>query len=170
MELHVRYEGDDDPEKCSARKLARFDLATLHRSARATPPGIVLDPYADRALSPADGRSTDETGTVGRLVALDCSWETAEAEAFKLDGPHRSLPFLVASNPVNYGTPFQLNTVEAFAGALCILGHRTQAEEILGKFRWGHTFLELNDEPLRRYADCVDSTEVVDVQSEYLDG
>ena len=170
VELHVRYEGDDDPEKCSARKLARFDLATLHRSARETPPGIVLDPYADRALSPAD--ATDDAcgdGGAGRLIALDCSWETAEAEAFRLDGPHRSLPFLVAANPVNYGTPFRLNTVEAFAGGLCILGHREQAETILGKFRWGHTFLELNDEPLRRYAECADSAAVVDVQSEYLD-
>lgn len=166
MELHVRYEGDDDPRKCSARKLARFDLATLHRSARQTPPGIVLDPYAERALSPAD---TDHGAASERLVALDCSWETAEAEAFELDGPHRSLPFLVAANPVNYGTPFQLNTVEAFAGALCILGDREQAERILRKFRWGHTFLELNDEPLRRYADCVDSSEVIRVQSEYLE-
>ncbi len=168
MELHVRYEGDDDPEKCSARKLARFDLATLHHSARNTPTGIVLDPYADRALSPAD-RDDSRGRKAERLIALDCSWETAEAEAFKLDGPHRSLPFLLAANPVNYGTPFQLNTVEAFAGALCILGHREQAETILGKFRWGHTFLELNEEPLRRYADCADSSEVIEVQSEYLD-
>jgi pre-rRNA-processing protein TSR3 len=161
VELHVRYEGDDDPEKCSARKLARFDLAELHRSARATPPGVVLDPYADVALSPADASAE-------RLVALDCSWETAEKEAFKLDGDHRALPFLVAANPINYGTPFQLNTVEAFAGALCILGHREQAEEILGKFRWGHTFLELNEEPLRRYAECADSSEIVAVQEAYL--
>ncbi|MUV85604.1 DUF367 family protein [Natronomonas sp. CBA1123] len=163
MDLHVRYEGDDDPEKCSARKLARFDFVDLHRSARATPPGIVLDPHAEQALSPADADESDA------LVALDCSWETAEAEAFKLDGPHRALPFLVAANPVNYGTPFQLNTVEAFAAALCILGERDHAEELLGKFRWGHTFLELNDEPLRRYADCADSAEVVAVQQEYLD-
>lgn len=163
MDLHVRYEGDDDPEKCSARKLARFDLATLHRSVRETPSGIVLDPYAEQALSPNDADRTD------RLVALDCSWETAEKEAFKLDGPHRALPFLVAGNPINYGTPFQLNTVEAFAGALCILGHRDQAEEILGKFRWGHTFLELNDEPLRRYAQCEDSSGVISVQEEYLE-
>lgn len=167
MELHVRYEGDDDPEKCSARKLAGFDLATLHHSARETPPGIVLDPYAERALSPADG--TDMETSSERLVAFDCSWETAEAEAFELDGPHRSLPFLVASNPINYGTPFQLNTVEAFAGALCILGYRERAEDILGKFRWGHTFFELNEEPLRRYAGCADSSQVVAVQSEYLD-
>jgi len=161
VDLHVRYEGDDDPEKCSARKLARFDLAELHRSARATPSGLVLDPYADRALSPADDAE--------RLVALDCSWETAEEERFRLEGPHRSLPFLVAANPVNYGTPFKLNTVEAFAGALCILGHRERATEILGKFRWGHTFLELNDEPLRRYAACADSTEVLEIQDSYLE-
>lgn len=169
MELHVRYEGDDDPKKCSARKLARFDLATLHRSARATPPGIVLDPHAETALSPADGDRAVHGAAAERLVALDCSWETADAEAFRLDGPHRALPFLVAGNPVSYGTPFRLNTVEAFAGALCILGHREHAETILSKFRWGHTFLELNEEPLARYADCVDSTEVVSIQSEYLD-
>jgi pre-rRNA-processing protein TSR3 len=162
VDLHVRYEGDDDPEKCTARRLAQFDEVTLHESARATPRGIVLDPHAEQALSPADGEESV-------LVALDCSWETAEAEAFRLDGPHRGLPFLVAANPVNYGTPFQLNTAEAFAGALVILGYREQAEEVLSHFSWGHTFLELNEEPLRRYADCADSSEVVAVQQEYLD-
>jgi len=179
VELHVRYEGDDDPEKCTARKLARFGLVDLHRSARATPPGIVLDPYAERALSPADaspaaGDDSDSRDRKrgpevrDRLVALDCSWATAEAEAFRLSGPHRALPFLVAGNPVNYGTPFRLNTAEAFAGALVILGHREQAEGLLSKFRWGHTFLELNEEPLRRYAEAADSTAVVAIQEEYL--
>jgi pre-rRNA-processing protein TSR3 len=166
VDLHVRYEGDDDPEKCSARKLARFDLVELHRSTRATPPGIVLDPFADRALSPADREGTGARRD--RLVALDCSWETAEREVGDLAGVHRSLPFLVAGNPVSYGTPFRLNTVEAFAGALCILGERDQAERLLSKFTWGHTFLELNAEPLRRYADCADSTAVLAVQDDYL--
>lgn len=163
MKLHVRYEGDDDPKKCTARKLGRFDLAELHRSAGATPYGIVLNPHAEQALSPADH---DEAN---KLVALDCSWETAEAALFEMPGVHRALPFLVAANPVNFGNPFQLNTVEAFAGALVILGEREHAEQILSKFRWGETFLELNEEPLRRYADCADSTEVVDIQSEYLE-
>jgi len=161
VELHVRYEGNDDPDKCSARKLARFDLAELHRSTRATPPGIVLNPFAEQALSPADA-------DYRRLVALDCSWKTAEREAFDLDGVHRALPFLVAANPINYGTAFQLNTVEAFAGALAILGHRDQAEQILSKFSWGHTFLELNEEPLRRYSECEDSAAVLNVQDDYL--
>lgn len=164
MDLHVRYEGDDDPKKCTARKLERLGHATLHNSARATPAGIVLNPFADRALSPADRHES-----VGeRLVALDCSWETAKGEAFDISGVHRSLPFLVAANPVNYGTAFQLNTVEAFAGALAILGEHEQAEEILSTFSWGPTFLELNAEPLERYAACADSSEVVDVQEDYL--
>ncbi|SNZ17601.1 pre-rRNA-processing protein TSR3 [Natronoarchaeum philippinense] len=163
MNLHVRYEGDDDPDKCTARKLARFDLAELHRSDRATPYGVVLNPHAEQALSPADREVSD------RLVALDCSWETAGEAMFSIDGEHRALPFLVAANPINYGKPFQLTTVEALAAGLTILGERDRAEQILAKFTWGETFLEMNAEPLRRYADCEDSSEVVEIQQEYLD-
>ncbi|ESP87881.1 DUF367 family protein [Candidatus Halobonum tyrrellensis] len=162
MEVHVRYEGDDDPDKCTARKLARFDLAELHRSDRATPYGVVLNPHAERALSPADA------GTE-RLVALDCSWESAGEARFSLPGEHRALPYLVAANPVNFGRPMKLTTVEALAAALCIFGERDHAERLLSKFTWGETFLELNAEPLERYAACDDSADVVAVQREYLD-
>ena len=165
MELHIRYEGDDDPQKCTARKLAKFELATLHRSHRATPYGVILNPHAETALSPADR----ETASNGALVALDCSWESAGQAMFSMAGEHRALPYIVAANPVNFGRPMQLTTVEALAAALVIFDEREQAEDILSKFTWGETFLELNDEPLRRYADCEDSTEVVDIQQEYLD-
>ena len=182
MDLHVRYEGDDDPDKRTARRLAQQGHATLHRSVRDVPSGLVLNPYAEQALSPADreaergeasGRASGEERPASRapedrLVALDCSWETAEAEVFDLPGPHRALPFLVSGNPVNFGTPFQLNTAEAFAGALAILGEYEQAEAIMDEFSWGHTFLELNEEPLRRYSACADSAEVVAVQEEYM--
>ncbi|MFB6256957.1 MAG: DUF367 family protein [Haloplanus sp.] len=161
MDLHVRYAGDDDPDKCTARKLERFDLVELHRSDRATPYGVVLNPHAERALSPADA-----TGT---LVALDCSWESAGEARFSLSGEHRALPYLVAANPVNFGKPFRLTTVEALAAGLVILDERAHAERVLSKFTWGETFLELNDEPLRRYAACADSAEVVAVQGAYLD-
>jgi len=161
-DLHVRYEGDDDPAKCTARKLARFDLVELHRTDRETPYGVVLNPHAERALSPADADA-------GPLVALDCSWESAAEAMFSLPGEHRALPYLVAANPVNFGRPMRLTTAEALAAALAIFGRWDRAEAVLSKFTWGHTFLELNDEPLRRYADCADSAEVVAVQQEYLD-
>jgi pre-rRNA-processing protein TSR3 len=176
VDLHVRYEGDDDPEKCTARKLERHDLVTLHRSDRVTPYGIVLNPHAERALSPADtddGHDVNADGSSdashGTLVALDCSWESAGEARFSLPGEHRALPYLVAANPVNFGRPLRLTTVEALAAGLWILGEPEQAEAILSKFTWGETFLELNAEPLERYADCEDSSEVVAVQQEYLD-
>ncbi len=163
MEVHVYYEGDDDPDKCTARRLERFDRATLHRSMRGVPYGVVLNPHAEQALSPADVDDAIDT-----LVALDCSWESAGEAAFSMRGVHRALPFLVAANPVNYGRPFRLTTAEALAAGLVILGEREQAERLLEPFRWGETFLTLNEEPLRRYADCTDSSEVVAVQDDYL--
>jgi pre-rRNA-processing protein TSR3 len=39
----------------------------------------------------------------------------------------------------------------------------------MAKFTWGETFLDLNEEPLRRYADCEDSAGIVAIQQEYLD-
>ncbi len=162
MEVHIYYEGDDDPDKCTARRLEQFSLATLHRSLRQPPSGIVLDPYAEQALSPADGDHEV-------LVGVDRSWTSADEDGFDLEGTHRALPFLVAANPVNYGRPFRLTTVEALAGALAILGETEHAESLLEPFRWGDTFLTLNEEPLRRYAACTDSSEVVEVQDEYLE-
>ncbi|RQG92796.1 DUF367 family protein [Natrarchaeobius halalkaliphilus] len=163
MECHVYYEGDDDPEKCTARRMEKFDEAILYRTMGQVPYGVVLNPHAERALSPADREAGLDT-----LVALDCSWESAEAASFRMNGVHRALPFLVAANPVNYGRPFRLTTVEALAGALCIFDELEHAESILEPFRWGETFLTLNEEPLRRYSECTDSSEVVAVQEEYL--
>ncbi len=163
MEVHIYYEGDDDPTKCTARRLDKFDEAILYRKMDQVPYGVVLNPHAEQALSPADA----EDG-LGTLVALDCSWESAEEASFRMNGIHRALPFLVAANPVNYGRPFQLTTAEALAAACCILGDRDRAETLLEPFRWGETFLTLNEEPLRRYSECGDSSAVVDVQDDYL--
>ncbi len=163
MECHVYYEGDDDPKKCTARRLERFEEVTLYRSMAQVPYGVVLNPHAERALSPADAEEA-----LGTLVALDCSWASAEAAAFRMNGVHRALPFLVAANPINYGRPFRLTTVEALAGACSILGATDRAETLLEPFRWGETFLTLNEEPLSRYSQCTDSREVVAVQDDYL--
>ena len=47
----------------------------------------------------------------------------------------RALPFLVASNPVNYGKPFKLTSLEAFSAALFILGEVEYAKELLNIYK-----------------------------------
>lgn len=157
--VHVHRVGDDDPAKCTARRLASAELATLHEHADSAPAGTLLDPTADVALSPADE---------GPVVAVDCSWRSAERVLANAPGSPRALPFLVAANPVNYGHAFQLDTAEAVAGALAILGDRAGAEAVADAVDHVGTFLELNEEPLERYAACEDSGEVVAVQEDYL--
>ncbi len=163
--LHLYHADQCDPKKCSGKKLARFRLAILHDAPGKLPwEAILLDPFAEQALSPADDA---ESG----IVVLDCSWKEVE-RVFpilqKLRLRRRALPFLLAANPVNYGKPFKLSTVEAFAAALYILGEKERASLILNKFKWGKTFLELNHEPLERYSKAKNSSEVVEIQREYL--
>ncbi|MDD4250488.1 MAG: DUF367 domain-containing protein, partial [Methanosarcina sp.] len=81
---------------------------------------------------------------------------------------HRALPYMLAGNPVNFGKPFKLNSAEAFAAALYIFGYKEQAEKVMSKFNWGHSFLELNREPLEEYATAKNSTEIVEMQSHYI--
>ena len=161
MQLLIYHANQCDPKKCSGKKLARFKLVRLTRHINQLRPFLVLSPFSEKALSPED------KGARG-LAALDCSWAHAEEVFSRFRFIERALPYLVAANPVNYGKPFQLSTVEALAAALVILGERSQAELILSKFNWGHVFLELNREPLQEYASARDSAEVVEIQMAYL--
>jgi len=100
---------------------------------------------------------------------LDCSWVHAK-EVFD-SAKHwipRCLPYLVAANPVNYGKPTKLSSVEALAAALYIANFEEQATILLSKFKWGSQFIILNKELLEDYSQAKDSTEVVRVQNNYL--
>ncbi len=163
--LHLYHANQCDPKKCTGKKLARFGLAHMHKNPHKLPSGaIFLNPMAQQALSPADNYNRG-------IVVLDCSWEEVERifpmlQRLRLE--HRALPYMLAANPVNFGKPFKLGTVEAFAAALYILGNKKKSEEILNKFKWGHTFLELNCEPLTAYSMAKNSTEVVNIQNEFM--
>jgi len=87
------------------------------------------------------------------LVALDCSWNLSE-DIFERDIPgiNRRLPILLAGNPTNYGIAGRLSTAEALAAALILTGFRQPASAILSLFKWGETFLSLNQDPLEKYA------------------
>ncbi|MDH5747517.1 MAG: DUF367 family protein, partial [Candidatus Bathyarchaeota archaeon] len=123
------------------------------------------NPFSDRAFSPADRGRVERRG----LAAIDCSWMHAD-EVFELSvrGVSRCLPYLVAVNPVNYGVPTKLSTVEALAAALYISGFGEEAERLLSIFKWGPHFLVLNRELLDGYAGAKDSSEVVELQRSFI--
>ncbi|CAG8463981.1 3622_t:CDS:2 [Paraglomus occultum] len=155
-----------DPKRCSGKKLARLKVVNIIRTTHRFK-GIVLSPNGTQAVSPADRSIVAEHG----LAVVDCSWARLEDVPFKkLKTSHdRLLPYLVATNPVNYGRPWKLNCAEAFAACFYITGFPEYAEEVLGKFKWGHAFAKVNGELLGLYSGCKDSTEVVKVQNEWLD-
>jgi pre-rRNA-processing protein TSR3 len=165
--LLVYHVSQDDPKKNTARKLARFELATLFDRVSRVPRGaVLLDPYAERALSREDAETARSRG----LVALDCSWKLAEGvfPAARERTEPRALPLLWAANPVNYGKPSMLSTAEALAASCIILGERAQGELLMSKFGWGHSFLSLNAEPLKDYEAAETSRAVVAAQAAYL--
>jgi pre-rRNA-processing protein TSR3 len=167
IRLWVFHANEDDPRKCSARKLHRFGYASLTTQMRRLPRhAVLLDPFAEKSLS----REDLEAASVHGLAALDCSWKTAE-DAFRrleLKMIPRALPFLLAANPVNYGKPFQLSTLEAFAAALYILGAVDHGKKILGIYTWGPSFLTLNREPLEDYRQASTSAEVIQAMKRYI--
>lgn len=151
-----------DPKKCTMKKLERFGMMRIVTKIPQIPKTtLLLDPTAD-VLSPADKK------WVQSITALDCSWEVLDTTNLTPWKGRRALPYLVAANPVNFGKPFTLTSVEAIAAALTILGEKKQAEQILAKFNWGLHFLELNEEPLSEYAAAKDSADVLRIQGEYL--
>lgn len=151
-----------DPRKCTVKKLERAGLITIVTRIAAIPRNtLLLDPTAEQALSPADRR-------VKSVTALDCSWEVLDTGSVKSWRIRRALPFLMAANPVNFGKPCMLSSVEALAAALIILGEKEQAKEILSRVNWGVRFLEVNREALMLYAGAKDSAEVVAIQQQYL--
>ena len=144
IELRVLELGQDDPRKCTARRLARIGLAYCYDSPTRLPPrGIALDPFAERELTEADS----ELAQVGGIIGVDCSWNHA-SETFaklRLHGLEpRRLPPLVPVNPVNAGKVGKLTTAEALAGALATIGEDEHAAQLMGAFKWGPAFLELN--------------------------
>jgi pre-rRNA-processing protein TSR3 len=164
--ISVYHAKQCDPKKCTTLKLKRHNLVRVVHRVKGLPRGaVILNPFSDKAFSPADRKRLERRG----LAAIDCSWIHAD-EVFELSmrGASRCLPYLIAANPVNYGVPTKLSTVEALAAALYIAGLREKAEQLLSKFKWGPHFIELNQEFLDGYARAKDSVEVVEMQRDFI--
>ena len=154
----------DDPFKCTAAKLAKFRLAEAVRFIRKS--SIVLNPFSLVPVMKKDCEIADS------VCAIDCSWERAD-EVLKnrrlaSKGIGRRLPAMLAGNPTNYAKLGRLSSAEALAGALYVLGEKKVAAEIMDKFKWGHTFLELNSYLLEDYAGAETEEQITQLEKEYF--
>ncbi|KAL7637292.1 UNVERIFIED_CONTAM: hypothetical protein RMT77_012017 [Armadillidium vulgare] len=154
-----------DPRRCSGRKLARQNLIKILRLGQRFN-GVCLTPVAVEYISKEDAEVLKGNG----VAVVDCSWARLQDTPFnkmKSSRP-RLLPFLIATNPVNYGKPSKLSCVEAIAAAMYICGEKEGAELYLSKFKWGKGFLTMNQELLDIYSSCNTSEDVVRAQNDYL--
>ncbi|HEX6067799.1 MAG TPA: DUF367 family protein [Nitrososphaera sp.] len=164
MKPQVYMMRQDDPSKCTAAKLAKFRIAEPVRFIKKDT--IVLSPFSDTLLTRNDSNIADA------VCAIDCSWERADEVAKHQrvfsSGIGRRLPAMLAANPVNYAKLGKLSSAEALAGAMYILGDKQTAAEILNKFKWGHTFLELNADLLEDYSKADSHEQIKQIEREYF--
>ncbi len=148
--------GDDHPKRCTGRRLLYRGLADpFHRTNERGFPPIVLDPFAPAPLSARDRA----TAVRGGLLAVDCSWNRlsergsfgSSERGLPRGGVHRRLPLLLAANPQHYGRVGELNTAEALAAGLYLLGEAGSARAMLAGFPGGNAFFEINRERLEAY-------------------
>ncbi|KAG2341675.1 DUF367-domain-containing protein [Suillus weaverae] len=168
-----------DPRRCSGKKLARLGLITeLRVGSRFR--GVVVSPKGTLVVSPADKEIVGRDG----VAVVECSWARIDDVPFsKISSPHeRLLPYLLATNPTNYGKPWRLNCVEALAATFYITGFDQHAETLLSSFGWGHSFWKVNgcssftiillctdsnidgSSYLKRYQTCASAEEVAVMQ------
>ena len=154
-----------NPKLCTAIRIIKFKKAKEINIRDIKSKSIVITPFSSIALSPDDKENAKKFG----LIGVDCSWNEIEGGRKALErGRGRALPFLVATNPTNYGDPSKLSTLEAVASALYILGAKKQSLEILNLVSWGEEFIKINSEYLNSYSQAKNSKEVVKKQKEFM--
>jgi pre-rRNA-processing protein TSR3 len=155
-----------DPRRCSGKKLSRLGLIKeLKVGSRFR--GIVVSPKATQVVSPSDRQYILNAG----LAVVECSWARLDDVPFsKIASPHeRLLPYLLATNPTNYGKPWRLNCVEALAATFYITGFVSYAEKLLSNFGWGASFYKVNRSFLEIYQKCETSADIDAAQQRIMD-
>ncbi|CAF3299916.1 unnamed protein product [Rotaria socialis] len=156
-----------DPKRCTGRKLVRHGFVRPLKLGNHFG-GIILSPIGQQCVSPGDRQIILDNG----IAVVDCSWAKLDETPFsRMKGKHlRLLPYLVATNNVNYGKPCQLSCVEAFAAALAIVGLQDYGSLLLDKFTWGHGFYTLNSSLLDAYAKCDSAQAILECDKRFRTG
>ncbi|KAJ9048744.1 ribosome biogenesis protein tsr3 [Entomophthora muscae] len=154
-----------DPKRCSGKKLLRQGMITRLKVNQPFS-GISLSPTGEQLVAPSDREIVAEFG----VAVVEASWARIDEVPFRKMKilNNRLLPYLVATNPVNYGKPYKLNCVEAIAACFFITGYKSYGHQIMSKFSWGHAFYKVNRRLFRIYRNCTDAASVVQAQQDWL--
>ncbi|EPR79003.1 hypothetical protein SLOPH_1790 [Spraguea lophii 42_110] len=154
-----------DPKRCSGQKLIKFGRVKQCKPFRSFK-GIVLSPMGEKSISKEDKEIIEKYG----IALIECSWAKVDEIDFSClpKKNNRLLPFLVPSNPVNYGKPCKLNCVEALSAGLYITGFKSDALELAEGFQYMNEFFKINQDILDKYEECEDSKTVVEAQNNYI--
>jgi len=150
LKIYIYHKNQCDPKRCTALKMGKLNMAKIIKDYRKIPRrALLLNPFSKIPVSVEDREIIERYG----ILALDCSWQHAR-EVFKRVRfkNHRRLPFLIAANPVNYGKPYKLSTLEACIATLYIANYKNEALSLLSGFKWAKTFIDLNRDLLESYA------------------
>jgi pre-rRNA-processing protein TSR3 len=154
----------DDPRKCTALKLIKFGTVIPTRTIQRHM--LVLNPFAHEVICKTDKILVDS------VCVIDCSWNKAHSVLtnykYLKKGIPRRIPALLAGNPVNYTKLGMLSSVESLSACYYILGEKKFAYSLLNKFKWGHTFLELNHDALEEYSAAHNRKKIMKIELEYF--
>ena len=156
----------NDAKRDSGSKLVRLGMAKTLKIGQSYA-GVVLSSEAQTVIS----REDLETVRLHGVGGVNCSWNQLDKVPSRKLGRarlHRILPYMVAANPVNYGRPFKMNTAEAMAASLYIVGLKQDAHDLMAQFSFGAEFLRLNRAALDAYADAPDAAAVRAVEASML--
>ncbi len=163
VKIFYAYLNQDDPKKSTMKKLERYNLISkinIHQVYNK----IFLTPYSEDFILNHDKYIIEIRG----MAILDGSWNRINTiEKFKGKNS-RILPLLLPVNPVNYGKPGKLSSLEALAAALYITDYEEMANNIISKYSWAQNFIKTNIEPLEDYKKCNNNQECIEAEKNYF--
>ena len=164
IKLSMLYFDQCDPKKCTGKKMERLGLLKEIKFSR-NYGGILLTPTGKKICSIEDHDIIAKKG----ICVIDCSWakfEELHLDLHKIET--RSLPFMVAVNPVNFGKAYKLSCVEAFAACLFLGGFEKESRFIMDHFKWGEHFFKVNEELFNKYKGVSSQDELKQIQEKYI--
>ena len=164
IKLSMLYFDQCDPKKCTGKKMERLGLLREIKFSR-NYGGILLTPNGKKICSIEDHDIILNKG----ICVIDCSWakfNELHLDLHKIET--RSLPFMVAVNPVNFGKPYKLSCAEAFSACLFLGGFEKEARFIMDHFKWGAHFFKINEELFSKYKGVKSQDELKEIQDKYI--